>query len=210
MIPNKCRNVAKVVSKCYNYNKYKKGSEIEMENKKEVAVNNVTIIDIALKLMCNIATCVLKFSYYLFSICFQMLIDLLQKLIDYLDNLILADWSWYKNRVDYLEEGPQLKIEVSERDNVFSHNYKIQRSKRFNMIYNQIGDTLNVTKYKDITLNEEMAEDILKKIDALNVECEKIALKEGFAFAKTIKSNEEINKDNMYNSYIKYKVMKGD
>lgn len=142
-----------------------------------------------------------KFSIYLIISFLQMIINIIYTLMDF-DN-----WG-FLNRRNEVKEDRLLEVEVVENENTSKHEYVVKRSAKYNSMYEGIEGLLQVDSGQQAVIDDMMAEDILKKIDIIVCESEKNALQQGYKFARETKYI--LNDGEVYESYIKSRVMRGE
>lgn len=101
---------------------------------------------------------------------------------------------------DYIER-------KTEPHAIVTHNYEFVRNRTFAATYVEIDNLLVDCSKNNIQLNENIAKDVLKKINILIVESERQALSEGYGYAKN--THFRFNEDDAYKEFITDKIMQG-
>lgn len=169
------------------------GTDVIQEEKRNELFS--TIMTLLLKGMCFC----FKFSVYIIISFLQMVINLIYKLMDF-DN-----WD-FLNKRNQVKEDRLLEVDVLEGSS--KHEYVVKRSAKYDSLYEGIEGLLQVDSGQQAVIDDVMAEDILKKIDIIVYESEKNALQQGYKFARETKYI--LNDGEVYESYIKSRVMRGE
>ena len=88
------------------------------------------------------------------------------------------------------------------------HSYEFTRSEEFAKNYSHIDNLLKECAKSKLAINEDIHRDIMKRLDIILVESEKMALSEGFSYCKQVKY--KIDESEAYESYIQDQIMKGN
>ncbi len=152
----------------------------------------------------------LKFSLY---ICINIL-EILIKIIKVLFNI--NDYKPFQciesNKISFLNRIAEREIDKEKirfaSDYLGRHEYTFPRSDTFLNCYKEIQQRLKDISDNNINLNRELYIDTIKQINALIVESEKQALKQGYTYAKETKY--KLDASTVYEDFIQDKIMQGE
>lgn len=179
--------------------------EIEIGEEKECSV-----IYIIFSYIIGAAEWLLKFSFFIIT-------KILGFIIKVLEALFLQDFELFGSVTDYiLERRATKKIRNHEikyaTEYLTRHEYVFERSQLYSDTYKEIQEKFKDFADNNVTIDRAVYVDLLEKIAVLTVETEKKALEEGYNYASYTKymfSSSE-HHDEIYNSYIEYKIMRGE
>lgn len=147
----------------------------------------------------------LRFCLYLAILFIEMFLNIIKK-------LFLQEYDPFKN----LKKAKQDRADEQARDYIFrntkphavvKHSYEFIRSRVFAKKYSEIDNLLLKCAKYGAQFNDDVYNDVMKKIDILIIEAEKQAHIEGYEYAKETKFKFDSQEE--FNFYVKDKVMKG-
>ena len=173
---------------------------------KEVEYGNSVVITIL-----NILAKVLK---WLIQVAFSIVVVVLDFISKVIKKMFLENFEVFGFLTDTILER-RAKKRLEELEDEFDiecltkHVYTFQRSQVYDENYNAIKDMLKDFSDNNVAMNDDIAEDILKKIAVMTVEVEKKALEEGYSYAAFTKYRFS-DQDEIYDNFIEYKILRGE
>lgn len=159
----------------------------------EISINIADrVVTSILKLLVN----AFRFGMYLVNLILIMLSNAIEK-------YCLEGWTWYQNRIEYLE-GVTGEAETIETD---TEQFIIQ-SNEFKTIYNDLRSNIDVTKDVNLILDDTLSKDIVNKVDRLVKIVEAETIVQGYKFASETES--KIKEADIYKKYILIKKLEID
>lgn len=154
-----------------------------------------------------------KLSFKFIRFVLYLIISFLEMFIRVMKSLLnLEGYKPFKGVSNAYKTRKDIKIKdyierKTEPHALVTHNYEFIRNRTFAATYVEIDNLLVDCSKNSVKLNENIAKDVLKKIDILIVESERQALSEGYGYAKN--THFRFNEDEAYKEFITDKIMQG-
>lgn len=154
-----------------------------------------------------------SYVFKAFKFCLYLIVSFLKLLAKVLEVLFLQEYEPFKFIKDYKSKkaDEKLKNYINKDTKIYgvtSHRYEFIRSRVYALNYLKIKNILKKCSEHNVKMGEEVAKDVLNRIDLIIVEAERQALAEGYKYAK--ESHFQFESTEAFDRYIKDRVMKGE